>query len=205
MNHDSSKKHWETIYSEKSPLEVSWYQSRPTHSLKIIQELSNTQSSIIDVGGGASVLVDHLLKLGYTNLTVLDISRHALAHAQQRLGDQAGKVQWLEENITQFRAPQCYDIWHDRAVFHFLTDPESRALYIESLKIGTKLGSYAMIATFAKDGPTKCSGLDIVQYDAESIQKEFAENFTLLDTQAETHLTPGGKEQKFLYFVLRRK
>lgn len=205
MNHDSSKKHWETIYTEKSPLEVSWYQSQPTHSLKIIQELSNTHSSIIDVGGGASVLVDHLLKLGYTNLTVLDISRHALAHAQQRLGDQAGKVQWLEENITQFKALQRYDIWHDRAVFHFLTDPASRALYIEALKGSTKPGSYAMIATFAKDGPTKCSGLDIVQYDAESIQKEFADDFILLDTQAETHLTPGGKEQKFLYFVLRRK
>lgn len=205
MKHDSSKNHWETIYSEKSPLEVSWYQHQPTMSLQIIKEISTPGSKVIDVGGGASVLVDHLLKLGYTDLTILDISRHALAHAQQRLGDQAGKVQWLEENITDFRSSQQYDVWHDRAVFHFLTDPESRGLYIEAVKRATKPGSSVIIATFAKDGPTKCSGLDIVQYDAVSIQKEFANDFTLMDTQAEAHLTPGGKEQKFLYFVLRRK
>lgn len=205
MDQNNNKQHWEKIYSEKNPQDVSWFQKEPVVSLKIIQNISNNKAQIIDVGGGASVLVDYLLKLGYFNIAVLDISGKAIEYAKRRLADQADKVEWYEKDITQFMPSHPYDIWHDRAVFHFLTDKESRESYKNALKSTIKSGSHVIIATFAKDGPKKCSGLDVVQYDSSSIQDEIGDEFLLLESQFETHLTPSGKEQRFNYFVFKRK
>ncbi|HAT1926169.1 TPA: class I SAM-dependent methyltransferase [Legionella pneumophila] len=205
MNKNNTKSHWQSIYTEKLPQDVSWFQQEPTISLKLIQRFCDKNAQIIDVGGGASVLVDHLLKLGYSNLAVLDISGKAIEHAKKRLHDQAIKVKWFEKDITEFIPPHTYDIWHDRAVFHFLTDIKSRQLYVNVLKKSIKPGAYSIIATFAKDGPTQCSGLDIVQYDESSIRDELGDGFVLLESQFEVHITPAGREQRFIYFAFQRK
>lgn len=205
MNKEASKEHWEKIYSEILPQEVSWYQSEPTISLQIIKNISDLNSRIIDVGAGESVLVDYLVDLGYLNLSVLDISGKAIAYVKQRLQEKAKSIEWHEQDITRFIPLHVYDIWHDRAVFHFLTDHESRKSYIEVLNKSTKKGSYVVIATFSKDGPQKCSGLDVVQYNDTTMQQVLGEELQLLASQTETHITPSGKEQKFIYFLFRRR
>ena len=205
MNQDDTKLHWENIYTEKLAEEVSWYQQEPTVSLEIIQDLSDKNARIIDIGGGLSVLIDHLLKAGYTNLALLDISGKAIRDVKKRLSHQASKVEWFERDITEFAPPHSYDIWHDRAVFHFLTDIKSRQLYVDALKNAVKPGSHVIIAAFAKNGPRQCSGLDIVQYDNFSIQHELGDEFILLKSQKETHMTPTEKEQRFIYFVFQRQ
>ena len=149
MDKSRGKQHWENIYKDKSPQEVSWFQNEPVISLKIIQSISNKNARIIDVGGGASTLVDHLLKLGYVNLAVLDISGKAIEIVKNRLAAQASMVELHVDDITQFTPPHTYDIWHDRAVFHFLTDKESRDAYKETLIKSTQSGSYAIIASFS--------------------------------------------------------
>ena len=198
-----SKLHWESIYNEKKPQDVSWFQKSPTTSLSIISSISDINDRLIDIGGGASVLVDHLLKLGYLNLAVLDISGKALEYDKIRLGEKQRFIEWYENDITEFKPPHKFDIWHDRAVFHFLTDIKSRLSYINTIKETIKSGGFVIIATFAKDGPTKCSGLDIVQYDNYSIQLELGDEFKLLESRPEIHLTPAGKEQRFIYFVFQ--
>jgi len=205
MNKKNTKLHWDNIYTNKPPQEVSWYQQEPTVSLEIIQHFSDKNARIIDIGGGMSVLIDYLLKAGYANLALLDISGKAIEHVRKRLSDQASTIEWFEKDITEFAPPHIYDIWHDRAVFHFLTDIKSRQLYVNVLKNAVKSGSYIIIAAFAKDGPQKCSGLDIVQYDEPSIQYELGDEFILLDSQSEKHITPAGKEQHFIYFIFQRK
>lgn len=205
MNKEHNKLHWENIYTKKLPQEVSWYQQEPTISLEIIQNFSDKNARIIDIGGGMSVLIDHLLGAGYSNLALLDISNKAIEHVKKRLSDQASQIEWFEKDITEFVPPHPYDIWHDRAVFHFLTDVKSRQLYVNALKNAVKSGSHIIIAAFAKDGPKKCSGLDIVRYDNSSIQHELGDEFILLDNQFETHITPAGTEQRFIYFIFQRK
>lgn len=205
MDKHTSKEHWEKIYSEKLPQEVSWFQSEPTISLQIIKNISDHDSRIIDVGAGESMLVDYLINLGYLNISVLDISGKAIDHVKQRLHEKAKNIEWYEKDITQFIPLHTYDIWHDRAVFHFLTNQELRNSYIDVIKNATKKGSYVIIATFSKDGPKKCSGLDIVQYDDATIQNEFGDQFQLLASQTEIHITPTGNEQRFIYFLLQRK
>tara|TARA_R110002072_G_scaffold202521_1_gene360413 strand:- start:607 stop:1224 length:618 start_codon:yes stop_codon:yes gene_type:complete len=205
MNKENTKSYWENIYTEKLPQEVSWYQRKPTVSLEIIQHFGDKKARIIDIGGGTSVLVDHLLKEGYSNLALLDISSKAIEHVKNRILDQESEIEWFEKDITEFVSPHPYDIWHDRAVFHFLTDIKSRQLYVNVLKNSVKSKSHIIIAAFAKDGPKKCSGLDIVQYDNPSIQRELGNEFILLDSQFETHITPTGNEQHFIYFVFQRK
>ena len=205
MSQDNTKQHWEKIYEEKDPREVSWFQVEPVISLKILKRISDNHDQIIDVGGGASVLVDHLLKLGYSKVAVLDISGKAIEHAKKRLRDLSDKVEWYEKDVTQFTPPHPYDVWHDRAVFHFLTDRQSRESYLNAVKSTIKSGGHVIIATFAKDGPKKCSGLDIVQYDSSSIQNELGDEFILLESQLENHITPSGNEQRFNYFIFRRK
>lgn len=201
----NKKDHWENIYEEKSPLNVSWYQEKPNVSLALIQKLSAKPSAfIIDVGGGASTLSACLLDMAYNNLTVLDLSANALAHVKQKMGKQADLVNWEEADVTCFTPPHQYDIWHDRAVFHFLTEKEDREKYRQSLLSATQIGSYIIIAAFSIGGPTQCSGLKIVQYDSEKIQKELAENFSLIEEVEEKHLTPAGKKQAFTYFVFLR-
>ena len=200
-----SKQHWEQVYSEKTPVEVSWFQSEPTMSLQVIQAaLPNHNDAIIDVGGGASRLVDHLLDRGYNNVAVLDISSQAIEHAKTRLGPRADQVEWFIQDITQFQAPRKFHCWHDRAVFHFLTDSDDRQRYVENLNRALESNADVLIATFAIGGPEKCSGLDIVQYDAEKIQEVLGAEFELLDVKHEIHITPGNAQQKFNYFHFRK-
>ena len=200
------KSHWENMYANRSPDAVSWFQLEPTLSLELItkEELS-TEASIIDVGGGASSLGLKLFDAGYKNLTVLDISVIALSHAKEALGEFADKIEWLEEDITQFAAPQPYDVWHDRAVFHFLTENEDRVKYIEVLNNSLNVGGYLLIAAFALGGPEKCSGLKIVQYDLDTLTRELGDGYRLLEQRSELHNTPGGKEQHFNYFRFIRE
>ncbi|HEY9198994.1 MAG TPA: class I SAM-dependent methyltransferase [Gammaproteobacteria bacterium] len=201
MQQDERKTHWERVYHDKSPLEVSWYQSAPTLSWELIRAGGiGTDAPLIDVGGGASTLVDHLLEQGYSAVTVLDISAQALAHAQRRLGARARQVRWIESDITRFEPPQRYRLWHDRAVFHFLTDAGDRARYLAALDRGLEADGQLIIGTFAPGGPERCSGLPIVQYDAARMQAELGDGYALQETRAENHRTPAGKDQLFNFF-----
>jgi 2-polyprenyl-3-methyl-5-hydroxy-6-metoxy-1,4-benzoquinol methylase len=206
MNSDNGKRHWNNVYAGKKPEELSWFQQDSTFSIKIIASIAQDRNAaIIDVGGGASSLVDSLLLLDYLNLSVLDISEKAIEHSKQRLADKAEKVSWYVEDILHFKPSHKYDVWHDRAVFHFLTDKVSREAYVRILRDGLKVGGYAVIATFAIDGPKKCSGLEVVQYDRSSIEAELGDGFILLEAHDEHHLTPKGSTQNFIYFIFRRK
>jgi ubiquinone/menaquinone biosynthesis C-methylase UbiE len=195
------KAHWEKVYQDKSPLDVSWYQKEPALSLDLIRrtQLAGNEA-IIDVGGGASVLVDHLYKEGFTNLAVLDISDNALASAKKRLGKSAKSIEWLEADITQFEPLHQFSLWHDRAVFNFLTDQSDRKHYVKALKNSLKPGGHLIIAAFAIGGPDKCSGLEVVQYNSEKLIAELGEEFELIEERNEVHDTPANKEQKFIYF-----
>ncbi len=201
-----SKDHWEQVYSTKAVDEVSWFQEHAELSLKLIRDAGIAlTASIIDVGGGASTLVDDLLANGYRNIIVLDLSGAALASARARLGDRTAGVQWLEANIIEAELPvHAYDVWHDRAVFHFLTTVEERHAYVQAVLRAVKPGGLVIVATFAEDGPTKCSGLPVMRYDADQLHAEFGEPFLLLGHEKESHHTPGGSEQKFVYCLCRR-
>lgn len=199
-----TKDHWNRVYSTKPADTVSWYQTRPTVSLELIAAANlPAHAPIIDVGGGASVLVDHLLESGRSDISVLDISAAALANARARLGADAGKVRWIEADVREFAPPQHYDLWHDRAVFHFLTDTADRAAYMAALRRSLNPRGHVVVATFAPDGPKRCSGLDIAQYDAAALHVQFGSDFELLDSRRETHVTPGGSEQRFTWVHLR--
>ena len=195
------KSHWEKVYQNKSPLEVSWYQKEPTLSLQLI-ERSNIalDAPMIDIGGGASVLVDRLIDKGYSHLSVLDLSITALKYTQQRLGQKAHSVEWIESDITQFEPPHPFFLWHDRAVFHFLTDPADQQCYVKILKQAHPVGSHLIIAAFAIGGPTRCSDLEIVQYSAEKMAKVLDGGFELIGEASENHQTPANKAQQFNYF-----
>lgn len=201
-----SKEHWENVYSTKATDSVSWYQEHPEHSLQLIRATGEPLSaSIIDVGGGASKLVDELLDAGYSALTVLDLSGAALSAAQKRLGQRANAVKWLEANILEADLPRhAYDIWHDRAVFHFLTTAEERHAYVNLVLQAVKPGGHVIMATFAEDGPTQCSGLPVVRYSPDGLHAEFGEPFRLLRHDQEEHHTPAGKVQHFIYCYCRK-
>jgi len=195
------KDHWEKVYQNKSPLEVSWYQKRPTLSLELIAHTGVDKGSpIIDIGGGASTLVDALLEEGYTNISVLDISSNALSHAKERLGARACAINWIVTDITSFKSTVKYSLWHDRAVFHFLTDNADRQAYVAALKGSLAPDGHVIIAAFGIGGPLKCSNLDIVQYDASRLCAELGTEFELVEEAAEHHGTPDGRQQKFGYF-----
>ena len=199
------KKHWGDVYQEKSSSDLSWYQKEPKLSLELIRSTNvANKDAIIDVGGGTSVLVDYLVKECFTNLTVLDISENAIARAKKRLGDSAKSIEWIVSDITQFDAPQKFSLWHDRALFHFLTDQSDREIYVKTLKNALKPEGHLIIATFAIGGPEKCSGLEIVQYDTEKMIAELGDNFKLIEERKEVHITPANKEQKFNFFLFRR-
>lgn len=199
------KAHWNQVYSNKSPLEVSWYQKEPALSLHLIETTGiSTDAAIIDIGGGASILVDRLNERGYKHLAVLDISGNALAYAKKRLAA-TEQIEWFESDITAFQSPHQFDLWHDRAVFHFLTTAADREHYVETLQHTLKPGGHLIMAAFAIGGPSKCSGLDIVQYDAEKLLTELGSNFMLLEECSESHITPAGKEQIFAYFRFIKK
>jgi len=200
------KQHWDTVYSTKSTDSVSWYQEYAGRSLGFVHESAlPVSASIIDVGGGASTLVDDLLEEGYSSVTVLDLSAAALSAARMRLGARAESVTWIESNITDVTLPAgAYDVWHDRAVFHFLTTTEERRAYIAILMRALKPDGYVIIATFADDGPIQCSGLPVMRYSPSGLQAEFGSAFTLLKEEREEHQTPSGAVQKFIYCCFRR-
>jgi len=206
IRHMSLKTHWEHIHETKTSNQVSWYQEHPTQSLQLIAETGvDNAGQIIDVGGGISTLVDDLLTNGYQHISVLDISAAALHTSQQRLGAHAKKVAWLQADVTQAQLPrQFYDIWHDRAVFHFLIDPADRQSYVNTVRAAVKPGGHVIVATFANDGPEKCSGLPVVRYAPASLHHEFGAGFELLNSANEVHHTPFGTEQKFIYCYCRK-
>ena len=193
--------HWEGIHSRKAPDEVSWYRPHLETSLVLIAQAAPSPSaSIIDVGGGQSTLVDDLLACGYANLTVLDISQTAIEANRRRLGQAAGRLRWLVADITHVELePAAYDVWHDRAVFHFLTDQRDRAAYVRQAARAVKPGGHVIVSAFGPEGPVKCSGLEVVRYDAGSLHGEFGARFRLIQSSQELHRTPFGTTQQFLY------
>lgn len=200
------KQHWEQVYSTRASDSVSWFQEHAEQSLRLIHNTGlNKDAAIIDVGGGASTLVDDLAAENYTDLTVLDLSAAALAVAKQRLGKHADPVHWLEGDVTRTQFPiHRFDIWHDRAVFHFLTAPGDRHAYVEQVMRSVRPGGHVIVATFAEDGPEKCSGLPVVRYQPEALHAEFGEAFLLVGHAKEAHHTPGGKIQQFVYCYCRK-
>jgi SAM-dependent methyltransferase len=202
-----TKAHWENIYRTKAPNQVSWYQEHALFSLRLIANTGiDKTGQIIDVGGGASTLVDDLLAGGYLHITVLDISASALRIAQQRLGARAAAVTWIEADITQAELPtEFYDLWHDRAVFHFLTRPDDRRRYVQAVRDAIRPGGHVIVATFAPDGPAQCSGLDVQRYSLESLSEEFGGDFQPLSSAGAAHITPFATEQQFIYCYLRKR
>jgi ubiquinone/menaquinone biosynthesis C-methylase UbiE len=202
----SLKTHWEHIYQTKAPTQVSWYQEHSLQSLEFIVHTGLPKTGkIIDVGGGSSVLVEDLLNNGYQQISVLDISAAALEVAKQRLGTRAKEVTWLEADILQVKLPHhAYDLWHDRAVFHFIVQPEERRRYVNAVREAVKPGGHVIVATFASDGPERCSGLPVSRYEPESLHEEFGDSFILMESTKEVHHTPFGTEQKFIYCYCRK-
>ena len=201
-----AKTHWEHIYATKAPMHVSWYQEHPYCSLHLIRRAGiQPTEPIIDVGGGTSTLVDDLLMAGFQSPTVLDISATALQQARQRLGTRADTVRWIEADITQTTLPHhSYALWHDRAVFHFLTQLADRQRYIDTLRHTIAPGGHVIVATFAPEGPKQCSGLDVLRYGPDSLHRAFGHGFELIESVNETHHTPWGAEQQFMYCYCRR-
>ena len=203
MNLDS-KKHWETVYETKNPEQVSWTQEKPQISLDLINSLELDKSAkIIDVGGGDSKLVDYLLEKGFENVSVLDISAAALEKAKKRLGDKANNVNWIVSDITEFSPSTTYDLWHDRAAFHFLTTPEQISKYVNIVR--NAVTGYLIIGTFSENGPKKCSGLDIKQYSEDKLITEFENYFEKITCTTEDHITPFDTMQNFLFCSFKRK
>lgn len=193
--------HWNGIYSAKKPSETSWFRPHLDRSLALIEQANGDRNTpILDVGGGESTLADDLLAAGYRDVSVLDISQEALDHTKARLGPASENVTCLCSNILDANLPAGrYGVWHDRAVFHFLTDPAQRATYVRQASLAVRTGGHVIVSTFSPDGPKKCSGLDVVRYDADSLNKEFGSRFRLVETVQELHQTPFGTTQPFLY------
>jgi len=200
------REHWDRVYSTRAPDAVSWYQPFPERSLRLIRSAApDLASPIIDIGGGMSVLAGELLQAGYSDITVLDISNEALDRARRNLGDGAPRVTWLAADITQWRPSRRWAVWHDRAVFHFLTDPARQDAYVGALLAATATGATIIVATFAPDGPDRCSGLPVRRYGPEALAERLGPSFVLVDQEAEFHLTPAGATQHFSYTILRRR
>jgi len=199
------ERHWEKIYREKAQDAVSWYRPHLETSLALIEKAAPDRGvSIIDVGGGESTLVDDLLIAGYKNTTILDISQTAINVIKRRLGSTSAGIHWIAADILSCElAPNAYDVWHDRAVFHFLTTVEQRVSYVRNVAHTVKPGGHVLVSTFGTEGPTKCSGLEVVRYDTRSLHAEFGVRFRLLDSIKELHRTPFGTMQQFLYCLCR--
>jgi ubiquinone/menaquinone biosynthesis C-methylase UbiE len=202
----TSKEHWEHVYRTRQVDQVSWYQEHPESSLRLIRATGVPKTAkIIDVGGGASKLVDELLADSYSELTVLDLSATALEAAKKRLGDRASAVTWIEADVSRVDFPLFeYDVWHDRAVFHFLTSPEDRDAYVSAVLKAVKRSGHVIVATFAEDGPDHCSGLPVMRYSADALHSEFGASFELVAQEKEAHETPSGVVQQFVYCYCRK-
>ena len=197
--------HWENVYTTKGEKEVSWFQENPAPSLELIALTGLSEdAAIIDIGGGASRLVDELLARKFRRLTVLDLSGAALAAARERLGDRGADVQWLTADVTRWEPKETYDLWHDRAAFHFLTDRADQSAYVDRLKRAVRPAGHVIIGTFAPDGPERCSGLPIVRHDADTLANILGSDFVLTDSRRHDHATPWGAVQRFQFSTFRR-
>lgn len=206
MSTADRRRHWEQVYETKPAVETSWYQADPATSLAMIGNTGvGRDQGLIDVGGGASLLVDHLLRSGWRNLTVLDLSAAALQQARCRLGPQARQVEWVVADITEFVPARTFSVWHDRAALHFLTDPADQRRYARVLKAALEPGGQAIIGAFAPDGPERCSGLPIVRYDAGRLGVVLGDDFRLLEERRESHRTPQGRVQRFGFWRFVRE
>jgi SAM-dependent methyltransferase len=200
VEQEERRKHWEGVYEERAPESVSWYQDTPRSSLELIEHTGvGRDAAILDVGGGASRLVDHLHSRGYRDLSVLDLSESALARARDRLGDAALDVGWIRADVTRAALEHHYDVWHDRAVFHFLVEVDDRARYGEVMRRAVPVGGHVIVATFASDGPERCSGLPVVRYSPEALRAALGPGVELVETWEEDHLTPAGRVQRFVF------
>lgn len=197
--------HWDQVFQTKAESELSWFEAEPATSLVLIRSVLPTGGSVIDIGGGASHLVDHLLEQTTGSITVLDISAVALHKVKERLGVKAEQVRWIVGDITQVEQLPTCDVWHDRAVFHFLTSANDRRRYVELAVRTIAADGYLIVGVFAPDGPTKCSGLEVCRYDAAGLASEFGESFRLLRTESVRHTTPVGKSQSFCFAVFRHR
>jgi SAM-dependent methyltransferase len=201
----SRKAHWENVYTTKREREVSWFQENPAPSLELTALAGlSADSSIIDIGGGASRLVDALVDRNVGQITVLDLSAAALDAARERLGDRGARVKWLVADVTAWEPSQTYDLWHDRAAFHFLTDASDRSAYVRHLKRAVRSGGHVIIGTFAPDGPERCSGLPVMRYDAGILCTVLGTDFELMDSRRHDHITPWGAVQRFQFSTFRR-
>jgi trans-aconitate methyltransferase len=205
MGDSARRDHWDTTYETKGEGGVSWFEERPAISLELLAFVgAGPASAIIDIGGGASRLVDALVDARWQSVAVLDIAETALVAARARLGQAASSVEWIVADVTRWRPGRSFDIWHDRAAFHFLTEPADRVAYAEKLRAAVRPGGHAIIATFAPDGPERCSGLPVQRYDAAALADTIGEPFALVGERRHTHATPWGSTQSFQYSVLRR-
>jgi 2-polyprenyl-3-methyl-5-hydroxy-6-metoxy-1,4-benzoquinol methylase len=198
--------HWQNVYREKAENQVSWFQETPAISLELIEAVHpKFDSAIIDIGGGASRLVDVLARAGYRDLTLLDVSENAIAVAKTRMGQPAATVKWIVADVTQWDPARRYDLWHDRAAFHFLNDAADRTAYVERLTSALRSGAHAIIGTFAMDGPERCSGLPVVRYDAALLSTTLGNAFAFVKTRPHDHRTPMGGVQRFQFSIFRRQ
>jgi len=198
--------HWESIYATAASTELSWYEREPATSVRLIEEIASEPSAaVIDIGAGTSLLVDRLVANGFTDVTVLDIAQHALTEVQQRLGDHAQHVTFVHQDVLEWTPERQYDIWHDRAVFHFLTRTSARDRYVDLAARSIRPGGVLILATFAADGPTHCSGLPVARYAAHDLEHIFAAYFSLVTSEREEHVTPAAVVQPFTWVVLRRR
>ena len=205
MSDANRRAHWDNVYTTKGEKDVSWFQENPAPSLDLIALTGLSEgAAMIDIGGGASRLVDDLLARKFRRLTILDLSGAALAAASERLGDRGADVQWVTADITTWEPAQAYDLWHDRAVFHFLTDQADQFAYVDRLKRAVSPEGHVIIGTFAPDGPERCSGLPVVRYDAASLARVFGSDFALIDARRHQHTTPWGAIQQFQFSTFRR-
>jgi SAM-dependent methyltransferase len=206
MSAPERRSHWDNVYTIKSDREVSWFEESPALSLELIHATGIKPSvPVIDIGGGASRLVDALLDEGFENVSVLDVSEQALATSKARLGARAGKVHWIASDVTTWEPPQIYDLWHDRAAFHFLTDPKDRAAYADRVLRAVRPGGHVIIGTFAPDGPERCSGLPVVRHDGASLGLVLGPSFKLVESRSHAHATPWGAIQRFQFSRFRRQ
>jgi len=206
MPRTSRAAHWDNVYATKSENEVSWFQENPAPSLDLFAKAGATPaSSIIDIGGGASRLVDCLIDQGFRHVTVLDLSETALTVTKLRLGERATRIHWIAADVTNWEPSESYDLWHDRAAFHFLTEAHDRAAYVVRLKRALKQGGHAIIASFALTGPERCSGLPVMRYDGEGLSDALGDAFELIATEPHDHVTPWGSTQHFQFSLFRRR
>jgi 2-polyprenyl-3-methyl-5-hydroxy-6-metoxy-1,4-benzoquinol methylase len=206
MNNTDRRDHWQNVYATKAEKEVSWFQEDPAPSLDLIAATGiRSDADIIDVGGGASRLVDSLLERGFQRVAILDLSANALEGAKKRLGRRAEGIDWIAADVTAWEPSSTYDLWHDRAAFHFLTEPADRDAYVVRLKKAVRAGGHVIIATFASDGPERCSGLPIVRYEPETVAAALGPEFDLVESRRDDHVTPGGKTQHFQFSRFLRR